>query len=432
LAYRPRYAQQALSDTQWARVTGSGVLPSTTNVVMAMCALPENQEDAIVLNKASVERGLFDCDVEKTMVDVIDGLVERQGVPTERRVRSYDYTLLGPDGLIEEGAWVKRGTVLLGKVSLSPTEEDTSTLVYNSNEPGRVAGVIVAMGRVSTDRVVSIRIRARCLPQIGDKFASRHGQKGVVAAIVAPEDLPFSMSGMVPDVFVNPAALPTRMTIGHMFEALFGKLTSLAPEHSAFSFSGSTTAPLLGTCDATPFSTTRDVAEVERQLVARGFAPTGRERFYNGCTGMMIEAPIYVGPMAYQRLRHRSVAKINPQAKTAVVYFSRQPVGGAAAGGGQRFGHMEGWAAQSHGAAHFMRDRNLINSDGVVSAYCNECGERAVCSTAAKLVCSDPTCSSESFESRLMPHMIKVVCAELAVGNLSLAPLSLADVDVAS
>ena len=212
------------------------------------------------------------------------------------------------------------------------------------------------------NRFTKVRIRNLRVPQIGDKFASRHGQKGTVGITYRMEDMPFTCEGISPDIVINPHAVPSRMTIGHLVETLMGKVCSLLGEEG----------------DATPFMDDTTVEHISSVLHSCGYQRHGNECLYNGHTGKHLETLIFIGPTFYQRLKHLVDDKIHGRARGPVTMLTRQPMEGRAREGGLRMGEMERDCLISHGAANFMRDRLFSNSDPYRVHVCDNCGMIAI------------------------------------------------------
>jgi DNA-directed RNA polymerase II subunit RPB2 len=333
------------------------------------------------MNQSSIERGLFRSSFFRTYTDeakwtpgafnpVTDETFE---VPTPgqcEEMKHGAYGKLGPDGLADPGERISNSDVLIGKTVSNPiigydgstsySRRDTSTLM-RSNEAGYVDQVMLSTTK-DGNKYCKVRVRNLRIPQIGDKFASRHGQKGTIGMTYRMEDMPFTCEGICPDIVVNPHAIPSRMTIGHLVECLIGKVGSLLGEEG----------------DATPFIDDLSVEHISSILHRCGYQKHGNECMYNGHTGRPLESLIFLGPTFYQRLKHLVDDKIHGRARGPVTMLTRQPMEGRARDGGLRMGEMERDCLISHGAANFMRDRLFANSDPYRVHICDECGMIAI------------------------------------------------------
>ena len=334
--------------------------------VAIMCYGGFNQEDSVLLNQASVDRGLGRLTYYRTYQN--RGVIgsERYCVPgpgVSGRKGNADYSKLEPDGTPPLGARVSRGDVLIGKVVTlrgrakeGPVELDQSVLMQDKDE-GRVDSVV----RTTTHDgklLVKVRVRIERQPMVGDKFASRHAQKGTVGQILPPEDMPFMRDGTVPDIIMNPNAIPSRMTVGQLVETVLGKTCALAGERG----------------DGTAFRgvNPRDIGKELRRL---GHHPGGKQRLRNGMTGEEIEALIFVGPTYYQQLKHMVRDKIHSRGgEGANRVLTRQPMDGRSRNGGFRFGEMERDALICHGASATIIDRMYTCSDKYTVFVCRRCG----------------------------------------------------------
>jgi DNA-directed RNA polymerase beta subunit len=209
------------------------------------------------------------------------------------------------------------------------------------------------------NKLVQVRLRDQRVPEVGDKFTSRHGQKGVVGMIVDQCDMPFSTSGITPDLIFSPHGIPSRMTIAHLIELVGAKVGALGGRY----------------IDGTAFEAEREEA-LRQELTSYGFRENGTETLYNGLTGEKFQARIYVGNMYYLKLKHMVANKLHSRARGPVQLLTRQPTEGRAKEGGLRLGEMEKDTFVAHGASLLLKER--FDSDKTVLAVCEDCGLLAV------------------------------------------------------
>jgi DNA-directed RNA polymerase beta subunit len=334
-------------------------------------------EDAIVLNKSSIERGLGRSTYYRpSLAEELrysGGLIDEVGIP-DKDVKGYksekDYRLLEEDGIVFLESKVKPDDVIIGKTSpprflsgmdeynLASNVRRESSVTIKHGERGIVDFVALTENEEG-NKIIQVRLRDQRIPEIGDKFTSRHGQKGVVGIITPEVDMPFTASGIVPDILFSPHGIPSRMTVSHLLELIAGKTGALSGRY----------------IDATTFDEEPEEA-IRKELLSLGFRENGVETMYNGISGKQFKAKIYIGNMYYLKLKHMVANKLHSRGRGPIQLLTRQPTEGRAKEGGLRLGEMEKDTFIAHGASLLLKER--FDSDRTIVPVCEECGVIAI------------------------------------------------------
>jgi DNA-directed RNA polymerase subunit B' len=382
-SYMMQYPQKHLVKTRVMDMIGMARRPQVINMVVAI--LPYrgfNMLDAVVLNKGAVDRGMgrafYYRNYESFENRYPGGQKDQFERPTEETVGFMGeefYKHVGDDGLPELETFLKEKSVVIGKTSPPRFLEEInefgvvkekrreSSVMSRKGKPGIVDRVVITEDEAG-NKLVKVKVRSEMVPELGDKFASRHGQKGVIGAVVAEEDMPFTDEGIRPDLILNPHSVPSRMTVGHLLEMLAGKAYSLKAQDP-------------DGLDGTPFNEV-PYEDLKTMLKARGFRSDGKETFYDGVTGERMEGEIFVGIVGYQRLFHMVSHKLQARSRGPVQILTRQPTEGKEKEGGLRFGEMEGETLVGHGAAMLLHEKLIDDSDKTVELVCEKCGLVAI------------------------------------------------------
>ena len=391
-------------------------IPSGSPVIVAiMTHTGYNQEDSILFNKGSVDRGLFQATIYHTEKDEdkkIHGDEEIRCKPDPSRTKGMkfgNYNKVNSKGVIPENTLIENRDVIISKVQPIKENKNDHTKVIKYEDQSKIfrTNEDTYVDKNYIDRngdgynFAKVRTRVVRKPVIGDKFSSRHGQKGTIGNIIPEEDIPFTKNGVKPDIIINPHAIPSRMTIGQLKETLLGKvLLELG---------------LFG--DGTSFGEFQ-INDICKELSQVGYESNGNEILYNALTGEQIETSIFVGPVFYQRLKHMVSDKQHSRSIGPMVNLTRQPAEGRSRDGGLRFGEMERDCMVSHGASRFTRGRLYDASDKYSVHVCNKCGLIAAYNDDLHIHFCKVCNNRSDFSYTEIPYSCKLLFQELMTMNV--------------
>ena len=382
------YGEIPLVKSRYLEYINNEENPYGVNAIVAIMSYTGyNVEDAILINEGSVKRGLFhttyysmyeareESSKVSGTVDSKFGNIEKNNVSKIKP--GYDYSLLDDNGLVKEGTELDDSIVLIGKMIADPLSA-TKDKFFDDSVKAKKGQLGIVDKSFITDgedgfNIAKVRIREERMPAIGDKMASRAGQKGTIGLIIPEEDMPFTEDGLKPDLIINPHAIPSRMTLGQIIESTFGKLCAIYG--------------MFGDCTAFQMKGLQN-SLYQEQLIEAGFNSTGNQVLYNGMNGKQILADIYIGPTYYLRLKHMVKDKINYRASGPLTSLTRQAVQGRANDGGLRIGEMERDGLLGHGMSAFLKDSFLNRGDDYCIAVCNKSGAIAIYNEARNLFLS--------------------------------------------
>lgn len=375
LLYLSVYPQQPMVKTKTIELVGYDKLPAGQNATVAVMSYSGYDiEDALILNKASLDRGYGRCQVLRKNMTLIrkypNGTYDRLAdAPLDENGQiQKKFDIIQLDGLAGVGERVDPGDVYVNKQTPSNANDNSfsgpaasapyknAPMTYKSPVAGHIDKVMIS----DTDNdqtLIKVLVRQTRRPELGDKFSSRHGQKGVCGLIVNQEDMPFNDQGIVPDTIMNPHGFPSRMTVGKMIELLAGKAGVLAGKFQyGTAFGGS------------------KVEDMSRILIEHGFSYAGKDMLTSGITGEPLEAYVYFGPIYYQKLKHMVMDKMHARARGPRATLTRQPTEGRSREGGLRLGEMERDCLIGYGATQLLLERLMISSDKFEINACQTCG----------------------------------------------------------
>ena len=416
------YPQVPFVSPFMSKFYGAQNMPCGQNIIVAIATYTGyNQEDSVMINRASLDRGLFRSIFYRTYKDEerknqSSGEEERFAYPDTtltRQMKNANYEKLDQTGFVPENTFVNSDDILIGKVvplrvptgmvipAGAKKYRDVSKTMRN-NESGWVDRIFRNRNGEGYS-FAKVRVRQDRIPEIGDKFSSRHGQKGTVGMILNPEDMPQTANGLIPDIIINPHCIPSRMTIAQLMETLLGKVC----------------AELGCLGDGSPFNnvTLDTLSHILRDKL--GMEPSGNEILFNGYTGRMMETSIFMGPCYYQRLRHCSADKLHSRSSGPLVMLTRQPAEGRAREGGLRFGEMERDCVAAHGITEFTKERLMECSDLFRCWSCQDCGLIAIVNPKEGIWICRGCGNTTNFSAIEIPYAYKLLLQELETMNIT-------------
>jgi DNA-directed RNA polymerase II subunit RPB2 len=412
------YGQKPLVKSRYTKYINNEEHPYGQNAVVAiMSHTGYNVEDSILFNEGSIKRGLFGI-TYYSMYETYEETSGRGKATNEKRIANpmkynasgikpgYFYDSLDARGIIREGTIINENTIIIGRIEYStdnPSAIKDVSITASKGHNGIVDKVYITDDEEGK-RIVKVRIREERVPNIGDKFSSRCGQKGTVGTVIRECDMPFTKDGLRPDLIINPHCIPSRMTINQLIECTFGKV-------------GVTKGNAI---DCTPFINKGPKHEIIGNMLNHyGFHSTGNELLYNGLTGEQIESVFFMGPTYYTRLKHMTQDKINHRAGGPRDALTRQTNHGRSKNGGLRIGDMERDCVIAHGMGSFMYDSMMTRGDSYRMAICNQTGTIAIYNRETDSLFSPMVDGPIGFEKidneTFVPHLISKYGREFSI-----------------
>lgn len=415
-AYVLSYPMRPLVDTRVMNFIKLHEIPSGCPVIVAiMSHTGYNQEDSILFNKGSIDRGLFQATLFKTEKDEDkklygDAEIRCRPDPSKTKGMKFgNYDKINSDGVVPENMLIEDKDIIMSKIvpikenrndHMKTIKYEDYSLIHRTNED-----VYIDKNYLNRNgdgyNLCKIKLRSLRVPNIGDKFSSRHGQKGTIGNIIPEEDMPYTQNGVKPDIIINPHAIPSRMTIAQLKETLLGKaLLELG---------------LFG--DGTSFEEF-DIKDIRKHLLEVNYECNGNELLYNGLTGEQMETSIFIGPCFYQRLKHMVADKQHSRSIGPMVNLTRQPAEGRSRDGGLRFGEMERDCMISHGASRFTKERVYDVSDAFKAHICKECGSFVAFNKKHNIYHCNMCENTTKFSEVRIPYACKLLFQELTTMNI--------------
>ncbi|CAJ2675570.1 unnamed protein product [Trifolium pratense] len=418
LLYLLVYPQRPLVTTKSIELVGYDKLGAGQNATVAVMSYSGYDiEDAIVMNKSSLDRGFGRCIFMKRYTAVRqrypNGTADRIIGPNRARDTAGRMQILDDDGIAAPGEIISPNHIYINKQSPIETRNSVSSIAYRSTEQtfnkcygGEVVDKVALCNDKDGNMCIKVLTRHTRRPELGDKFSSRHGQKGVCGTIVQQEDFPFSEKGICPDLIMNPHGFPSRMTVGKMIELLGGKAgVSCGRFHYGSAFGEAS-----GHAD--------NVETISETLVKHGFNYGGKDFIYSGITGCPLQAYIFMGPIYYQKLKHMVIDKMHARGVGPRTMMTRQPTEGRARNGGQRVGEMERDCLIAYGASMLIFERLMLSSDPYEVQVCGACGLLGYYNHKLKIGMCSSCKNGDQVSTVKMPYGCKLLIQELQSMNI--------------
>ena len=413
LLYHP---QVPIVTTEGMNYNGFKDLPFGENIIVAIMSYTGyNQEDSIVINQSALDRGIFRCDslkkyhseIKKNPSTSQDDVFIKPDRNKVTAMKQGNYDKLNEKGFVPEETELDNEDIIIGKVSpINPTGNNNKVYkdeseIYKNNVTGVIDRVHTNIYNSDGYEQYNVRVRMERNPIVGDKFTNRHGQKGTLGIALPQKDMPFTEDGIIPDLIMNPTAIPSRMSVGQLIESLTSKIGAVEGKF----------------IDGTPFNN-YDVKDIPNVLKKLGFSPYGTDTMYCGMTGRKMKAEIFMGPTYYMRLKHMTLDKVHSRARGPRQALVRQPLDGRSRGGGLRVGEMEKDSMIAHGIGQFLKERMMETSDIDTFHVCDDCGL-----LAQRVIDKDYyTCTACNNSTRIsqvvLPYACKVLFQELMSVNI--------------
>uniref|UniRef100_A0A6C0J5I7 DNA-directed RNA polymerase n=1 Tax=viral metagenome TaxID=1070528 RepID=A0A6C0J5I7_9ZZZZ len=413
LLYHPQMPIVTTEGTSYNEVNN---LPYGENAIVAIMSYTGyNQEDSLIFNESSLDRGLFCADsmkkyhseIKKNPSTSQDDVFMKPDRNKVTNMKHGNYDKLNEKGYLAEETIVNKGDIVIGKVSpIQPTGNNNKvykddSIIYTENVEGVIDRVHTNIYNNDGYEQYNMRIRMQRIPVIGDKFTNRHGQKGTVGITLPQKDMPFTEEGIIPDIIMNPTAIPSRMTVAQLIECIASKIGAV--EGKFF--------------DGTPFNNynVRDLPGILKKL---GYSPHCTDTMYCGITGRKMKAQIFIGPTYYVRLKHMTQDKVHSRSRGPRQALTRQPLEGRSRGGGLRVGEMEKDSMIAHGISQFLKERFMETSDMETFHVCDDCG-LFVSKVIDKNYYHCKACNNSTRISQVnLPYACKVLFQELMSINV--------------